>query len=134
MPKTRQRTKNENAVSALEELSVRSPKKKKSDDKVHKYIKNSSIFPNKEKNKLLKNHNHIINKGGKGFNIKFIKKHENEFNNIAKMEAEIKAKEKTINILKKRIKQNLPKKNNVRKLNKEERSVYNFIMGYKVNL
>jgi hypothetical protein len=51
---------------------------------VRQYINKSQYFPRNEKNTLLKEHNTLLRKGDRGFNLKFVKNLENMYKQITR--------------------------------------------------
>jgi hypothetical protein len=51
---------------------------------VREYINKSQYFPRNEKNTLLKEHDTLVRKGDRGFNLKFVKNLENMYKQITR--------------------------------------------------
>tara|TARA_B100000287_G_scaffold404363_1_gene426968 strand:+ start:22336 stop:22563 length:228 start_codon:yes stop_codon:yes gene_type:complete len=66
--------KNNNIASTLLKLKNKNRKNKSTE-----YIKKSKYFPNDEKNILLNDHNMLMNKSGRGFDLKFLISLENKY-------------------------------------------------------
>jgi hypothetical protein len=69
--------KNNNIASTL--LKLKNRKNKSSE-----YIKKSKYFPNDEKKILLNEHNILMNKSGRGFDLRFLIRLENKYKNMQK--------------------------------------------------